>query len=105
MMYRSTIDKGNELNTVLRELDGSVDGVQQYGSLRKRPTMEIVRGTRASMGRTPAEVATAAQALEMMGRISRTDRVTAARTALAYGEYESEFKLEIACDRLLDDLL
>ena len=52
------------------------------------------------------EVAMAQQMLEKLqrGEDSRVERVTKVRAALAAGQMERPLRLEIAVDRLLDDL-
>ena len=65
---------------------------------------DVVRGVRAAVGRSERDLATAARMLKLVAGKVRDDRVRSVRHALAYGEYENAMKIEIAVDRLLDDL-
>lgn len=70
----------------------------------RRSGFEQVRRVRAAQGRTPEELAMAARAFEMLGRATDESRVSAVRTAMALGSYDTQAKIDFVVERILEDV-
>ena len=87
-----------------------IDGVSNSGAIQRITAQPILR--EASPG--PGSVSRPSDRLELSGMSHllqtlkaqeiRTDKVAAIRAQLESGTYEDEYKMDVAVDRLLDDL-
>jgi hypothetical protein len=75
-----------------------------HTALRRSPPNEVLRRCRAATGRAESELDLAAKMLERLRTTVRTQTVRDVRVALAENSYENELKMEVAVERLLEDL-
>ena len=70
------------------------------------PPPEVSPAERSSSGSDEVEISAAARLLDAVRELPeiRQDRVQEIRTAIANGTYETEEKLQIALERLLDEI-
>ncbi len=70
------------------------------------PPAEVSPAQRSSSGSDEVEISAAARLIDAVRELPeiRQDRVQEIRTAIANGTYETEEKLQIALDRLLDEI-
>jgi anti-sigma28 factor (negative regulator of flagellin synthesis) len=84
---------------------GSTGGVRSATDASARRVVDISTTTRTSTDRV--EVSEVARWLDEMNRLPavREDKVAAAKAAIAAGTLDSDEKLAIAIDRMIDDIM
>lgn len=75
-----------------------------HTGLRRTPPRDIVRRTRAAIGRTESDVSLCEKMFIKITHQVRDDRIRDVRLSLYENSYENALKVEVAVDRLLDDL-
>lgn len=75
-----------------------------HTALRRSPPNEVLRRCQAALGRTDSDIELATRMLERLGTTVRSGKVRDLRLQLAENTYENELKMEVAIERLLEDL-
>lgn len=71
---------------------------------RRTPPSMIVQKSKAAAGRSESDIETATRLLSLLATSVREDRIRVIRHTLNDNTYENALKVEIAVDRLIDDL-
>ena len=86
---------------------GPVHGPQSIQGPNRTQAPQPTQAKRSAAGVDQLDISPKAQMLSQVRDIPdiRTDRVAEIRAAIESGAYETEEKLEVALDRLLDEIL
>jgi negative regulator of flagellin synthesis FlgM len=85
---------------------GPIQGSQSVGSLHALRATHTSEVSRATVPQDAVEISEMGQLLESLNQVSdmRMDRINQIRSAIASGSYETEERLSVALNRLLDEI-
>lgn len=75
-----------------------------HTALRRSPPNEVLRRCRAAIGRPKADIELATRMLDRLTTMVRDETIRSVRLALGENTYENELKIDVAAERILDDL-